>query len=262
MNENEQKNSITVDLTKVAENAYDDTLKKPLQNTSGIVSTVIDFFHNTVLYPMQQYNLYAKNKLEKYAEDLRKKVEDIPSENLVSPRVNILGPTIDGLKYNLDEEYIKDMFTNILTSEMDSRKQSKVLPSYIEIVKQLSKVDAEMLQFFSQNHLKDEPILKLKFKYKNGGFNYISDDIFLIFNNSYKVLNAIPINNLERLKIIEPTFMEYRHNNDLYNEIFQQISATSTIPLQAFPLFDKLDYAKGLLHITSFGQNFIDICLS
>ena len=183
--ENELKNGITADLTKVAENAYDDTLKKPLQNTSGIVSTVIDFFHNTVLYPMQQYNLYAKNKLEKYAEDLKKKVEDIPSENLVSPRVNILGSTIDGLKYNLDEEYIKEMFTNILTSEMDNRKQSKVLPSYIEIVKQLSKADTEMLQFFSQSHLKDEPILKLKIKYKNGGFKYISDDIYLIFNNFY-----------------------------------------------------------------------------
>ena len=153
--DNLPKIEIKADLTKVTENAYNDTLKEPLKSSSKITSTVLNFFYNTVLYPMQKYNLYAEDKLKKYAEDLQNRAKKIPEKNLVNPRVNILGPTVEGLKYNLDEEYIKEMFTNILLSDMDNRKQSKVLPSYIEIIKQLSKEDAEhiMLVDLARNDL-------------------------------------------------------------------------------------------------------------
>lgn len=59
-------------------------------------------------------------------------------EERVESSINIVGTTIESLKYNLDEEHIKDMFTNILISDMTKDKKEKVLPAYIEIVKQLS----------------------------------------------------------------------------------------------------------------------------
>ena len=228
---NSSKIEVKADLTKTLEKAYDDALKQPLKSSSNVLSTVFDFFHNTVLYPMQKYNLYAENKLNNYACELQERAQSIPEENLVSPRVNILGPTVEGLKYNLDEDYIKEMFTNILISDMDSRKQSKVLPSYVEIVKQLNKNDAEMLKFF-----KETPDM----------FNWI--------------LDAIVLDNLVRLRLIELNFNEYRNNILIYEKAFEKIQQRDEFK-NLGPNIKDLGFSKGLIKLTDFGQNFIDICL-
>lgn len=251
---------IKVDLTDVANKIYDDVAHKPLKCVGDAVGTVLDFFNNTVLYPMQKYNLYAKSKLEDYANELKNKAKGIPLENLVYPRVNILGPTIEALKYNLDEEYIKELFTNILISDMDNRKQSKVLPAYIEIVKQLSQNDAILLKFFKEQNIKNEPVIKPKYIFENGGFIYASDNIGLLYNEDYIILSAIVLDNLSRQKLIEINFDESRHNTTIYDKAFEKIKLCDEF--QRLPDNAKLGYSKGLLKTTSFGQNFIDICIS
>ena len=262
MNENNlPKIEIKADLTKPIENTYNDGVKKPLKSSSGIISTVLDFFHNTVMYHMQKYNLYAENKLNDYALHLQDEAQKIPDEFLTNPKVNILGPVFDGLKYNLDEEHIKEMFTNILISNMDTRKQSKVLPSYIEIVKQLNNQDAQMLKFFKDNNFIEKPVMKIKYIYNNNGFLYSSNNLVLIIGSSYKILDSIILDNLSRLKLINITTNEYLHDSQLYEKAFEQIKKRSeftTLP----PNVEKIDYKKGLIQITDFGKNFIDICLS
>ena len=252
---------LKADLTKTVENAYDDTLKQPLQSSSNAVTTLVNFFHNTVLYPMQKYNLYAKDKLQNYANELENRAKAIPSENLISPRVNILGPAIDGLKYNLDEEHIKEMFTNILLSEMNNKQQKKVLPSYIEIVKQLSRDDAKLLKFIKDNELSSEPIIKLKINFSDGGHATPSDDLLLIIKEEYKLIPAIIIDNLSRLKIIEIDFMNFRYDQSLYDKAFQRIKSETPMGMISSPS-QKLDYSKGMLKVTDYGKNLIDICLS
>ena len=251
---------VKLDLTDVANKIYDDVAHKPLKCVGDAVGTVVDFFNNTVLYPMQKYNLYAKNKLEEYANELKDKAKEIPLENLVYPRVNILGPTIEALKYNLNEEYIKELFTNILVSDMDDRKQSKVLPAYIELVKQLSQNDAKMLKYFNENNIKNGPIFKIKYLNEDGGFIYPNNNIILINKDNNDVLESIIIDNLSRLKLIEISFSEYRNDSTIYDKAFKEISFFKDINL--LPPNIELGYSKGLLKITSFGQNFIDVCLS
>ena len=267
MNEtNLPKLEVKADLTKTVENAYDDTLKQPLQSSSNAITTLVDFFHNTVLYPMQQYNLYAKDKLQNYANELENRAKAIPSENLVNSRVNILGPTIDGLKYNLDEEYIKEMFTNILVSDMDKSKRSRVLPSYIEIVKQLSKEDVEFLLLLKKyNHFASIGIVLkrinekgLKYLDKFIMYDYIKNSNVPQFN--IKQLDPLIIDNLTYLNLIETDYETYYpKKEDEYENLFN-------IAKKAYFNIDTstytIDYEKGLVEFTKFGKNFIDICLS
>lgn len=255
------KTEINLDLTKTVENVYNDTLKEPLTSSSKAISTVLDFFHNTVMYPMQKYNLYAEGKLQKFAKKIENEVKGIPDENLVYPRVNILGPTIEGLKYNLDEDYIRDYFTNILVADMDDRLQNKVLPSYIEIVKQLSRDDAEMLQFFKEKDINDEPIIKIKYIYDNGGFHYVSNNIGLLYNGEDIILKAVILDNLSRLRLIELHFDEYRKDKTLYDNTFEKIKLRDEFKILPNSV-SELGYTKGLIKVTEFGKNFIDICLS
>jgi hypothetical protein len=267
--DNLPKIEIKADLTKVTENAYNDTLKEPLKSSSKITSTVLNFFYNTVLYPMQKYNLYAEDKLKKYAEDLQNRAKKIPEKNLVNPRVNILGPTVEGLKYNLDEEYIKEMFTNILLSDMDNRKQSKVLPSYIEIIKQLSKEDAEfliLLKKFDGNFCS----ISINIKEQNSE-GYSPLDKYIIYGYDHNSisntttfgtskLNPLVLDNLIMHGLIKQDYnIYYTHPiaNEQYTTLFDQVKGKYRLLSN-----QSLIYDKGLVCLTDFGKNFIDICLS
>lgn len=264
------KVEITADLTKVAEDAYTDGVKRPLSSTSKITTTVLDFFYNSVMYPMQKYNLYAENKLKRYAEDLQERAQKIPEINLVNPRVNILGPTMEGLKYNLDEEHIKEMFTNILLSDMDNRKQDRVLPSYIEIVKRLSKEDAEFLMLLKKF---DGHLCSISLNVTEQGLDghYSLEDKYIIYdynhdsisNNTtfgFSKLNPLVIDNLLMHRLIEQTyevFFTYPTSKEQYETLFEQIKKYYKLNTN-----QTLAYDKGIVQLTSFGKNFIDICLS
>ena len=246
--------NLQLDLTKVANKTYDDLVSKTLKSTGNAGSTVVDFLHNFILYPLQKYNIYAEYKLQNYKDELVKKANKIPKESLTLPRVNIFGPTLEGLKYNLDEQYIKDMFTNILISDMDSTKQSKVLPAYIDIVRQLSKDDAIFLKslkecssyvrgfFCIELHNKDKYIL-LEYSDNNGklsDFNIIK-------------LNSIVIDNLIRLRLIEIPDRVFV-NQKVYDKMYELLHQPTMIEV--------IQYTPRILSVTDFGKNFIDICLS
>lgn len=261
----EVKVELKADLTNTIERAYDDSVQKPLKSTSKAATTFLDFFHNTIMYPMQKYNIYVEGNLKKYAMKVQNRIEqEIPPENLVEAKVNILGPTIEGLKYNLDEEHIKEMFTNILISDMDNRKQDKVLPSYIEIVKQLSQDDAKFLKLLNEKKLvKDLPITRLTLVDKNSHFfSYLS--IYFICLSDGQTIEVPPIilDNLIRLRIVEIPSDEYFANTNIYDKVFENLK--NSIEFSMFNNIPNkyLNNEKRKMKITSFGKNFIDICLS
>ena len=70
---------------------------------------------------------------------------------------------------------------------MDSRKQSKVLPAYIEIIKQLNKDDAKLLKLLYENKYNVCAIsLQLHTENKEG---YSELDNYIIYN--FKINNGI-----------------------------------------------------------------------
>ena len=232
------------------------------KNTSKGVNKLAQLLWSTPLgIKADVYIQERPYKLEKSLNKMKKKYNIIPPEYRTEPTSFIALKGVTELGYCLEEEHLKEMFENLLVSDMDNRKQSKVLPSYIEVVKQLSKDDAQMLKFFKANNIINEPIMKIKYIYNNKGYNYSSNNLFLIIGSSYKILDSIVMDNLLRLKLVNIPTGEHRNNLQLYEQVFEQIKQRdefSSLP----PLVEKLDYKKGVIQITDFGKNFIDICLS
>lgn len=193
-------------------------------------------------------------KMKKALEEMRKKYEIIPEKGRVEPSSYIALNGINELAYSLDEEHLKEMFENLLVSDMNKQKKNKVLPSYIEIIKQLSKDDANFLKTLKESssyirgffcielHNKDKYIL-LEYSDINGkltDFNIVK-------------LNSIVIDNLLRLRLIEiPDRMFV--NKKVYDKIYEIIRQPTMI--------DAAQYTPRILSVTDFGRNFIDICLS
>lgn len=258
MGEKENNNGITLDLTKTVNEVVENSLGKPTKEVGNILGTTLGFFKNTILYPMQKYNIYAEAKLEAYAKELEEKMLEIPEDKLVESSVNILGPAIEGLKYNLNEEHIKEMFTKIITGDMHADIKGKMQPSYIEVVKQLSKDDALFLKEFVNYKTSEFYAIDLQLKAEKIGFKRIGRIIAkdLSGNEGLDWLDEIVIDNLSRLNLVELRFDEYFTNDALYEKIFENVKNRCDGANK-----EKLQYKKGMLKLTTYGKNFVEICI-
>lgn len=250
---------IKADLTDTIKEVSTNALEKPTKEVGNILGTTLGFLHNTVLYPMQKYNIYAQNKLNEYAKELENKIEEIPSEKLVEASVNILGPTMEGLKYNLDEEHIKNMFTNILAADMNIDTKNKVHPSYIETVKQLNAEDAIFLQNFMKFKTKSFCSIELKLvSNEDKGYSRVGRAYYLHedADTPIRLLDPIVVDNLSRLNLIDVQYDEYFVNNNKYDLIFEELSKKLTVAEK-----HSLEFDKGILKLTDYGKNFVEICI-
>lgn len=255
-----------VDFTETINNTYRDVVQPIAQKTGKGVAFCFEFLTNKIKPYMYEKVEEAKYKCKEIDKKLEKKYSKIPDENKTMPRTCIIGPALDVLKYNLDEEHIKEIFVNILTNEMDTRNQSKVLPAYINIVNQLSKQDAEFLKLFKDNNCDIFRSIRLELRhFQNNGVSQL-DKYILITKGLSEIpsilrtlkLNELIIDNLIRLNLIYTTYSEwYTYNENLYENLFNMISNNIKISQG-----EMCTYSKGFVKLTEFGKNFIDICLS
>ena len=75
----------------------------------GVIDTVKD---NSVRY--QSHILKVKEKAKQLAEESKEKIASIPEEHLIqNPKTSVILPIIQTSLYYLDEEEIKNLFTNL-----------------------------------------------------------------------------------------------------------------------------------------------------
>lgn len=255
----EDKNlSLKVEIPESLDKATGNLLNKPSATLGQIVSTALEYWYNTAMLPMQRYNMAARAELDKYAKELDDKIKNIPEDRRTESSVNILGPAIDGLKYNLNEEHIKELFTNIIVSDMDITTKNKVLPSYIEIVKQLSKDDALFLKELGEAKKDSFWVIDFRLAAEESGYQKLSQ-YYCTEKNGQKIaqkLNPIIVDNLKRLNLIDFNFGESFVDSKNYDFLFEE--AQKDYAIEETMKFKKGD---GVFRITEYGMNFLKICI-
>ncbi len=259
---------IKADLTKTINEAYKDSLKPALQETGKGLKFCFQFLASKVKPYMYESIEEAKYKCREIDIKLEEKYNKIPKENRVQPRTSIVGPTLDILKYNLDEEHIKEIFINLLSSEMDGRKQNGVLPAYINIINQLSYDDAIFLKQFKDNNTISFCTSKLISKVQNyvGIKSYTKFMIRKNKNNLFttSMLNELTLDNLTRLNILKVDYDNYytskKEEYDTLNKYILNLPITQILQKENPNCIFECN--NGIIELTFFGKKFIDICLS
>lgn len=172
-------------IPKFLDSALTPVAKEAGERLADIVSLVFT--------PVVKAKAKRDKNIELFLKELDDKVKKIPEEKLQNPPLHIVGPIIDNVfKFYHDEEYLRAMYSTLIASAMDL--DNKVHPSYIEIIRQLSSVDANV--FCAHIH----SIFKPKIR-------FIGDDTsFLAFNITDKFFNDINI----------PCVMFYLKENKAY----------------------------------------------
>jgi len=247
-------------LTELAKTTKE-VFPKTVDETDSALSTLIGWFDDFILYPMKKARITYRYKLECFEEDLRKKVEKIPPEELQMPKLMIAGPTLEALKYSYDEQTLREMFVNLLATSMDRRQNASIHPAFVEIIKQLSPLDARFINIFRNRN--SYPGITVYKKTHDIVTPYLQDVIELYeFSNSFEKFEQIHLtmvlDNLIRLGLIVK-------DSELLDAIYDYSSLEKHWQYQEYErvkgINSTLIYKKFQIDLTELGRAFKRCCL-
>ncbi|OBR91580.1 hypothetical protein CLRAG_29440 [Clostridium ragsdalei P11] len=263
MSENPIKDAAIEVLKERSKEIYDDGLKPVTKEGGEILQTIVGLFNNVVLYPVKKANLTFRYKLEQFEKDLKLKTDNIPDDKLIEPPLNIAGPTIEALKYTFDTKEIREMYINLLSSSMNADTVRLAHPSYVEIIKSMTPLDAIVFKNAAKDS-KNIPCARVTIGFDDKSYTYAMPTIFApdLIGEEDPFLVSSSIENLCRLGILthlETSIVGYDY--DLFKQhpfVMKQFEKFKNVNPR---LKLKIDIVKQVIFASDFGKNFAKACL-
>lgn len=241
----------------------DNALASPAQ---AVGSTVTDIWqlaigsHIALLSDKQKFR--QEQNLKEYIDKIEEKTQAIPEENLKDPELHLLGPAIEASRYYIESAELRNMFANLIASSIDSRASEKTHPSFVEIIKQMSPLDARNFQLFKIDY--PFPIVEYHITNPEGNYTKLASNIFLGDKviSDYQLMSS-SIENISRLGLVTINYTESLKNDDLYkefenNELFYHFK--KQYQQQINDTYEKLEIHRGVTKITQLGNYFSNVC--
>lgn len=259
---------MTVDLKDVrdiAPEAFDNVAKNLTDEPSKFLGhtgkSILSICFDGINYYAEKLDFKRKIKLENWKQRTFDKLNEIPQEFRQDPPLEIAGPITEASKFYFDNETLSELFSNLLASSCDSSKSSNVHPAFIEIIKQMSVKDAQILNFIKYNDL--YPYVNFKINVEEGGFSITDRNVFYSSGNDYinHQLNTTSITNLLRLKLIDSPADEYLTRNNSY-DLYLNSPIFINLKADCMRVGKRTaEIEKKYLFITPLGESFISVCV-
>ena len=250
------KNKIIEQSGEVLKETYNDLLKPTIEP----IGQMISFLPRTVRLSLSKWEKWIINgeeSLKLTGEAIREKIKNVSEEKLCEPENYVAIPAIQQISYCYDSEELRNLYANLLVSSMNSDKKWKVHPSFVDIIKQLTPDEAKLLKYLgSRIKIPAIDIHQIIDKESNAFVtvykNYIDIQCGLI-----EVSENIPsyIDNLLRLNLIEIPNGIYIDDEKVYVDLEGKIVIKDIS-------MDLIKFIKKEIVITSFGKDFIDVCVN
>ncbi|WP_288394592.1 DUF4393 domain-containing protein [uncultured Vagococcus sp.] len=225
----------------------------------GPIQTLEDLWYINFGYKSSDKVAQLREKqainIEKMRNETITEAAKISPDDIQEPKLNIIGPALEASRYYIDEDELRNMFAKVIASSMDKSKENKIHPSFVEIIKQLSTLDAKILLSF--NNSNSHPIGKL-IEQRSNGYFIVVDNFYLheTIENYYLPDISASVSNLIRLGLIEITDQQI-----IESEYFMK-NRTVTSFIDTLINTDKsvLNIKSKRLDVTPYGKNFIWTC--
>lgn len=258
------------DTLKTAPTLYEDALQ-PTTQESGKSLALIPRAINAALVPLRQWIAEREYKLAETEKLLVKKLEHVAEDKIVTPEAYVAVPAIQAISYSMNSEELRNLYANLLAKAMNSDTKDMVHPSFVEIIKQMSPIDALVLKEIAYS--KYLPLVDLSVsEYDSTDFSAIKKMQGAIQSYSYPNVTYISfasyesvlvsLDNMLRLKLAEERF-SFKDRDIPYK--IQQTSSYIKYKkeLQSKITGNNWEYEEYLhsLTLSFLGQNFCDICI-
>lgn len=245
----------------VLEKAYDDLAHpsaKSLGNTLSLVPRTIGVW----LSKWEKWVINGEESIRLTAQAVQEKAKTIPEEKLTEPEPYVAIPAVQQLSYCYDSEELRELYANLLVSSMNIDTKYQVHPSFVDIIKQLSPLDAKALEVMKQgSSLLPIVTVKLNFK-ENKTYNELlvdyAIDLFPLFHDTG--LLSARLQNLDRLGIIKIRYDQMVKPDNRYDVFYQDLMYKDLVATFGNIQNADISLSKGLIELTEFGKSFCKSC--
>lgn len=264
---------IIVDAVKeVGKKVYKDVAQSSARNVGDFFGTLSGFFNHVVVYPLKKLNIKYEQKIIAFKRKMKEEYENIPVENRIEPELHIVGPTLESLKYNILDDDLAELFSNLLISDLDNRTQKNCSPAFVKIIEQLSPIDAKIYKTFFELISTNQylPICKIKFRSIDGSNMAIKERYYpknilnIDFFDIEPILLSKSIEALSRLGLISIDYLTSITDESVYEELKNQKFIKELE--EEFSNLTNLEYKvsvsdKGIITMSEFSFSFANVCL-
>lgn len=252
----------------------------------GPIQTFQDWWYVTFGYNQSNTAALLKAQQEinvkKLMDETLEETSKISPDNIQEPQLNILGPALESSKYYIEEDRLRGMFAKLIASSMDSSKINITHPSFVEIIKQMTSLDAQIFQIITNHENQNMPLCNIGYRFtKTGSYNILYSHIAPLFitlddaNHEVMLSNDLAgpsIQNLNRLGIVSIDYSVAKNNNTFYEFVENTAEYTETVKVITENNEDNLTVEngdnriefhqiRGVVQVTPFGNSFARICL-
>lgn len=253
----------------VVKDVYTDTVKPTAKNVGDFFGTLSGFFSNVVLYPLKKLNIKYQQRAIAFEKQMQEKYNNIPEDDRVEPQLHIVGPAMESLKYNIMDEDLSEMFSNLLVSNLDGKTQKLCTPAFINIIEQLSPIDAKVYKEIMCDFQGCKiGVGSIEFAKRGTDRHYVVNLPKLFLTVELKSVNnydlVLALENLQRVGLIGFSFTEWWNDEKIYETIKQKtevLNLNVSFKNRGIDDYEITIRQKGVLEISGFSNNFAKVCL-
>lgn len=259
--QNTTKNSlINIELPESVDNVVKNLTEKPTATIGETISDCLYLVFGGISQKAALKRAKYAIELEHFKTELEDKLNAVPEEKRIEPNTQVVCTALDNMRFCVEEEKLRDMFSSLIANSINSDKTNLVHPSYGVIIKQMTSLDASIFVWMSEQRLL--PIMKIK-KESASGISELDLSKSLIWKdwgNIDKV--AASLDNLQRLKLIDISFDSYYTDEKVYEYLKQCPHIAALIKMYESRINEgwKMKFSNGIIRITEFGNNFLSAC--
>ena len=246
---------------------YQDLAQPAVQEVGKALQTVAKTVH-IALAPVSAL-VWGYDQVKDFVStNVAERLKNVLPEDIVTPKPNVAGPTLEALRYTGHESSLSDLYANLLAASMDKNTASGAHPAFVDIIKQLTPDEAKLVKLFTFPMAL--PLLDVRLDYKtqtedkSGGYEIMMNFSQLgeIAACEFPALTPTYIDNLCRLGLAEiPSMFQYT-GKGVYDALENsEIIKQAKLNNENSPDFNLTINRKGL-RVTQLGRQFVAICVT
>lgn len=140
---------------------YQDAFQPTVQEAGKLLARIPRAI-NAAFSGLDKWILNKEYSIDETKKLLAQKLENVDPDKIVEPEAYVAVPAIQAISYSMNSDELRDLYANLLAKAMNSDTKNLVHPSFVEIIKQMSPIDA---QIFTQIMVTEiRPLISIRVK--------------------------------------------------------------------------------------------------
>lgn len=260
---NELKKEFAKKAAELSKDVAEDLIRPTSKSIGKNIGLFFDGVTGWLAYVGQKEQIKQTKHLEDFKKKINEKVMSIPQESIMEPPVNVIGPIVDASKYYYEDIHYQEMFSDLLAAACDKRLIRAIHPSFVEIIKQLSPLDAKLLSMF--RYYNTYPVCDIQAIDKDGKITPFNQSLFDfkdkhdLFSMDENNLLTSSLDNLIRLGVVSKNraIIELGYDYDSFknNFMYKACDMAKEVPE------DIMKIKPARIELTDFGRMFVRVVL-